>query len=306
MQQVRYGLGVLMACATGCLAADQTAQANFRVDANVVLINATVVDRNNRPVRGLARDSFRLFEERSERSIVYFGEEEIPLSLAIVFDTSRSMGAHISGARQALGAVLATSNLGDEFSLITFSDQPEVKVPWTRDVGEIQNGVLSSLPWGRTSLLDAVHLAITEMRQSKNLRRAILILSDGGDNHSRHSERELSRLLEEADVQMYAVELSEVAALRDQSPEVLGGPDLLDRLCYRAGGRYFQVMDKRELTAVADQIGKELRSQYLLGYVPASGADDGKFHHVQLKVLHPAGASKLYVYWRRGYRRRVE
>jgi Ca-activated chloride channel family protein len=302
VRRVGFPLSLPLICATACLAADQPPPAQFRADANVVLINATVLDRNSRPVRGLSRDCFRLFEGQTEQTIEYFGEDETPLSLAIVLDTSGSMNGKIAGARKVLSAVLEMSNVEDEFSLITFAERPEVVVPWTADAGEIQNRVLMTAPRGRTSLLDAVHLGLNGMRRAKNPRRAIVILSDGGDNYSRYSETQLSRVLEEANVQIYAVEMMDAPLLHDLTEEEMAGPDLLRRLCDRAGGQYFQVSSGSELKTVADQIAKELRSQYLLEYVPSSGARDGRLHHVQLKVQPPVGTRKLSVYWRRGYR----
>jgi Ca-activated chloride channel family protein len=266
------------------------------------LINATVLDSHDRPVRGLDRDDFRLFEGKAEQTIGYFSEEETPLSLVVVLDTSGSMEANLSAARRALAAVLKTSNRDDEFSLITFSEHPGVTVDWTSDEAEIQSRGLLTRSSGCTSLLDAIHLGIGQIRHSHNPRRALLILSDGGDNNSRFTEREIVSQLEEADVQMYAIDMLGSPFLHDRTPEEAAGPDLLDRLCGRVGGRYFQVMDDRQLQTIADRIAKELRSQYVLGYVPASGAVDGRFHHVQLKVQRPAAGTKLSVYWRRGYR----
>jgi Ca-activated chloride channel family protein len=272
----------------------------FRAGANVVLINATVLDRNHRPVRGLTRDNFRLFEEKVGQRISYFGEEEMPLSLAIVLDTSGSMEGKMKRAIRTLHTLLDHSGAGDEFALITFSDRAEVALPWTSDAVEIQNRAVQMRPRGNTALLDAVQLALSQLHRPRNPRRAVLILSDGGDNHSRSSERQITRLLEEVDVQVYAVDMSPETILRERSPEEVMGPDLLARICERAGGRYWQVEGERDLAATADQISREMRSQYVLGYAPSNSAADGLFRRVHLQLL-PAG-DKFSVYWRRGYR----
>jgi Ca-activated chloride channel homolog len=299
---VRYGLGVLLASAMASYAADQPEPSHFRAAANVVLVNATVLDRHNRPIRGLARDSFRLFENKAEQTIAYFGEEESPLSLVAIVDTSGSMESNLVGARRALGAILENANLADEFCLITFAERPQVAVGWTSNAAEVQNGVLLDRAHGRTTLLDAIQLGLSQIKRSHNPRRALAIFSDGGENYSRNSERDIARVLEEADVQLYAVDITGPAILRDRAPEEEAGPDLLSRLCDRAGGRYFPVEGERQLRQVAEQIGKELRSQYVLGYVPATGAADGKFHHVQLKLRRADGEPKVSLYWRRGFR----
>jgi Ca-activated chloride channel family protein len=303
-QRARFQFTVMLACVTVAAASEATGRAQFRADANVVLVGATVLDRHNRVVRGLTQADFHLFEDAAEQRIVYFGEDDLPVSLAIVFDTSGSMEGKLSNTRGALAALLETSNPEDEFCLITFADRPKIAVPWSTSQGEIRDRVLSIRSNGRTALLDAVQMGIEQLRRSRNPRRALVIFSDGGDNYSRITERRLAGLLEEADVQMYAVNMMPPDAGwgADRAPEEIVGQNLLAELCERASGRYFPLDGQRDLKKVADQIGKELRSQYVLGYTPTRPARDGKFHRVQLKLLRGAGGQKLSVYWRRGYR----
>ncbi len=303
-------LGIALAIASVSQAADGTAESSrpgqFRIDANVVLINATVLGPHDRPILGLTRDRFRVFEDNSEQSIAYFSQEEVPLSLAVIFDASGSMEGKLPAMRDVVGALLAKGNPGDEFALITFSDQPQVAMGWTSNPAEIQNRLLDFSAHGETSLLDAIRTGLSAMKQAKNAHRAMLILSDGGDNHSRFSEREILHSLEEADVQIYAIDSAESWSLRTRAPEELMGPDLLERISDRAGGRYFQADSRRELNQAAEQISRELRSQYVIGYVPPSSgktsASDGRFHHVRVQVKRDSGAPKLNVFWRKGYR----
>jgi VWFA-related protein len=268
----------------------------------MVWINATVLDHHDRPVRGLTRDQFRIYDEKAEQSIAYFSEEETPLSLAILFDVSGSMDQKMAGMRAALDAVLHSANADDEFSLIAFADRPEVAVAWTPDADQIQNRLLNVSAHGQTSLLDAVGAGLSYMKRAGNSRKAIVILSDGGDNHSRFPEGEVLRSLAEAGVQIYAVDTADFLLQQARSPEEVAGPDLLERLCEHAGGRYFQASGKRELAAAGEQISRELRSQYLIEYVPSASAQDGRFHHVRLQLQKNAGAPKTSLFWRRGYR----
>jgi Ca-activated chloride channel family protein len=298
MQAVNLGCGAAVLLASALLGAP----AIFHGSANLVLIHATVLDRHNRPVRSLNRQQFRVFEDKVEQPISSFAEEELPLSLAVIFDTSGSMAGKISQAREALNAVLRDSNSADEFCLITFADRPELEMPWTRDAGELQSRELFAKARGLTALLDAVSLGAAQMRSSRNPRRALLILSDGGDNHSRHSPGEISRLLEESDMEVYAIDMSPSSLVLNRSLEEAEGPNLLDTLCDRAGGRYFPVEGASQLNAAATQISRELRSQYLLGYTPLNRNEDGRYRHVQLRVSPASGSSKVSVYWRRGYR----
>jgi Ca-activated chloride channel family protein len=151
-------------------------------------------------------------------------------------------------------------------------------------------------------LLDAIYLGVTQLRTAKNPRRAILILSDGGNNWSRHSEREITRLLAESDLEMYAVDMSPSSLSRGRSPEETAGPGLLEELCGQAGGRYFAVENPKQLDADALQISRELRSQYVLGYTPLNRNQDGRYRRVQLRVSPLPGETRFSVYSRRGYR----
>ena len=274
----------------------------FRVDANVVLVNATVLGPHDRPVRGLTLDQFQVFEDKAEQSIAYFSEEEVPLSLAVVFDVSGSMNGKLAAMREALDALLKSSNPDDEISLITFAHAPQVAMGWGWNPEEIQNRLLQASAHGQTSLLDALQTCLACLKTARNARKAIIVFSDGGDNHSRSTEREILRSLAEANVQIYAIASTESWSSRARAPEEFLGPDLLDRICDHAGGRYFQADTRRELQSVAEQISRELHSQYVIGYVPSTAAHDARFHQVRLQVTRPAGSPKVSVFWRRGYR----
>lgn len=305
MKAISIAFGLLPFFLAHAGAGEKTAlapQSEFRVDSSVVLINATVLDGHDRPVRGLARGQFRVFEDKAEQNIAYFTEEEVPLSLAIVFDVSGSMDGKLPTMRAALASILQSANADDEFSLITFADEPQLAVGWTHDSNEIQARLAGSAAHGQTSLLDALETGLAGLKQARHARRAMLVFSDGGDNHSRRSEREVMQSFAEADVQIYAIDSTGSTGTHVRAPEELMGPDLLDRLTDRVGGRYFQVDGRREWERTAEQIGRELRSQYLIGYVPPASGDDGRFHHVRVQVARPAGTPKLNVFWRHGYR----
>ena len=206
-------LAVLLAGACGA------AESQFRADANLVLINATVLDRHDRPVRGLTRDRFRLYEDKAEQNIIYFSEEDVPLSLAVIFDVSGSMDGKMPGMRAALNAVLDGANTQDEFSLVTFADQPTIAAGWNPNPDEILNHLLLHPAHGQTALLDALETGLASLKIARNPRKAMLIFSDGGDNHSRASERHLLRSLEESGVQIYAVDTADPLLSRALSPE---------------------------------------------------------------------------------------
>ena len=276
-------------------------QPSIRVDTTLVLINVTVTDPLNRFVTGLDREHFRLFEDKVEQKISEFSSEDAPLSIGLVFDASGSMGSKLTKSRQAAAQFFKTANPEDEFFLIQFNDKPELVVPFTTNTEEIQNRLTFTQAKGRTALLDGVYLAMNQMKKARNPRKAILILSDGGDNSSRYTESEIKNLVREADVQVYAIGIFESIAGRGRTAEELSGPGLLSDIAESTGGRHFPVENLNELPDVAAKIGIELRNQYVLGYTPARQEKDGKYRKVQVKLQQPRGLPPLKAFYRLGY-----
>ena len=278
-----------------------TPRSNIRVDTNLVLINVTVTDPLNRFVTGLEKENFRLFEEKQEQKVTHFASEDAPLSVGIVFDTSGSMGAKLSKSRQAVAQFFKTANPEDEFFLVQFADRPEMTVDFTTSLEDIQNRLTFTQAKGRTALLDGVYLALHRMKKARNPRKALLIISDGGDNSSRYTESEIKNLVREADVQIYAIGIFEPIASRSRTAEELAGPGLLNEIAEQTGGRHFAVENLNDLPDIAAKIGIELRNQYVLGYSPANQDRDGKYRRVQVKLVQPRGLPPLRAYWRLGY-----
>jgi Ca-activated chloride channel homolog len=178
-------------------------QANIRVDANVVLIPVTVTDPLNRLVTGLDQDAFEVYEDRIRQKIVSFGSEDAPLSIGIVFDTSGSMGSKLERSRLSVSEFFKPANPEDEAFLVEFSDRPRLSVPFTHNLEEIQNRLVFVQSKGETALLDSVYLAIATMKKARNPRKALILITDGGDNRSRYTQSEGRNLVREADVQIY-------------------------------------------------------------------------------------------------------
>lgn len=283
------------------LPADQRRGANIRVDSTLVLINVTVTDPLNRFVTGLDKDYFRLWEDNGEQVITQFSSEDAPLSVGLVFDASGSMSNKLSKSRQAAAQFFKIANPEDEFFLVQFNDRAELMLPFTHNTEEIQNRLTFTQAKGRTALLDAVYLAINQMKKAKNPRKAILILSDGGDNSSRYTESEIRNLVREADVQIYAMGIFEPVSSRGRTAEELSGPGMLNEIAEQTGGRHFAVENLNELPDVAAKIGVELRNQYVLGYTPSNQSRDGKYRRVKVKVNQPKGMPPLRAFWRLGY-----
>jgi len=274
---------------------------DIRIDSTLVLINVTVTDPLNRFVTGLEKEHFKLLEDKVPQEIAQFSSEDAPLSVGLVFDTSGSMGAKLQKSRLAAAEFFKTSNPEDEFFLAEFNDRPKLAVPFTHSPEEIQNSLTFTESKGRTALLDAVYLAMNTMHKAHNPRKAILVISDGGDNSSRYTESEIKNAVREADVQVYAIGIFESMSSRGRTAEEMNGPSLLSQLAEQTGGRAFQVDNVNELPDIAAKIGIELRNQYVLGYSPTNKERDGKYRHVQVKLVQPRGLPPLKAYYRLGY-----
>ena len=275
--------------------------ADIKVTSTLVLINVSVTDPLNRFVTGLERDNFRLFEDKREQDISAFSSEDAPISIGLVFDTSGSMGSKLQKSREAAADFFQTANPEDEFFLVRFNDRPELAVAFTKDTDQIQSALTFTQSKGRTALLDGVYLAMNQMKKAKNPRKALLIISDGGDNSSRYTESEIKNAVREGDVQIFAIGIFEPTASRGRTPEEAMGPGLLNDLAEQTGGRAYAVENPSELPDIAAKIGVELRNQYILGYTPRNQERDGKYRRVQVKLVQPRGLPPLRAIFRLGY-----
>ena len=272
----------------------------LKKDVELVLVPVTITDPMNRLVTGLEKENFELTDNGRPQTIRHFSSEDAPISLGVIFDISGSMADKIDKSRQAVVEFFRTANPQDEFFLITFSEKPEVLVDFTSSVEDIQNKLVYAIPKGRTALLDAIYLGMNRMRKAHYERKALLIISDGGDNASRYTEGEVRSLVRESDVMIYAIGVYEAPGMRSRTPEEASGPGLLNDLCELTGGRHFPA-DISELPDIAAKIGVELRNRYVLGYIPTDQQHDGRYHPVVVKVVPPHGLPPLHAYWRRGY-----
>src|SRR5204863_9790472 len=177
----------------------------IRSKVDLVLVPVTITDPMNRLVTGLDRENFQLFEGKEAQEIKHFSSEDAPVSLGVIFDMSGSMSSKIERAREAVVEFFKTANPQDEFFMITFADKQEEISDFTQSVEDIQGKLVYTIPKGRTALLDAIYLGVSKMRQAKYPKKALLVISDGGDNHSRYTEGEIKSTVKEADLLMYAI-----------------------------------------------------------------------------------------------------
>jgi Ca-activated chloride channel homolog len=274
---------------------------SLKLDVDLALVNVTVTDPYNRLVTGLDLDNFRVFEDNVEQEVVTFSAEDVPISIGVIFDFSGSMSNKVGKAREAAVQFFKTANPQDEFFLVSFNERAELTSSFTNSVEDLQSSLMLTSAKGRTALLDALYLGLSQMRGAHNAKRALLILSDGGDNHSRYNEGDIKRLVKEADTQLYAIGIFDSLGYRNRTPEELNGPSLLSEITEMTGGRVFPVEKIEELPDIASKIGMELRNQYVLGYRPSNKAHDARWRKIKIKLRAPKGLPPLNVFARTGY-----
>jgi Ca-activated chloride channel family protein len=274
---------------------------HLRVDSRLVLVPVTVTDRSGRAITGLERRHFELFEDHSARDIVSFSIEQQPCSLMVVFDLSGSMRDEIQKARSAMRELFRVLEPEDEVGLITFAGSPHLRHDFSSDPEEVGQSLMNEEPNGSTALIDAVYLGLSKVHQAGTPRKALLVISDGADNHSRYTPQELMRLALEADAQVYTIGIR--TPPRDAKDAILhqSSLGLLESLASNTGGLHFTIANAGGLEKVMGKIASAIRSQYLLGFLPSELRQDGKYRRIKVKVNAPEQQVQLRVTARPGY-----
>lgn len=270
----------------------------IRLDTDLVLVPVTVTDPMNRLVTGLERNDFEVYDDSNQQKIASFSCDDAPVSIGIIFDLSGSMTSKLVRAKDAILSFIKTANPQDEFFVVGFNDRPALVEDFTGSVEDIEARMATLHAAHRTALLDAIYYGIVKMRQAKHERKALLVVSDGGDNRSRYTEGEVKSLVRESDVEIFSMGIFDPYA---PTPEERMGPQLLQDISTATGGRMFRVDDIDELSDIAEKISNELRNQYVIGYRPTDLERNGKWRKVRVKVNPPPGLPPLTVYARSGY-----
>ncbi len=275
----------------------EATHASIRVDVTMTLVPVTVTDAWGRSVVGLERDNFRVFDGNEPRQITSFARLDAPISIGLIFDCSGSMEPKFRIARQAPAQLFEQLNPEDEAFLITVSKWPQLRYDFTSNFEDILSTLLLTNPGGRTSLLDGIYLGLHRMKKAHNPRKALIIVSDGGDNNSRYNLRELARLAADSDVQIFSICLYQ----DPKAEEEIDGPEMLDKLAKVSGGINYMITDADYMESCFARIGATLHNEYMLGYYPPENAPAGKYRKIKVQVLVPACKQQLHVYARSGY-----
>lgn len=274
-----------------------SAPSNIRIDVNMTLVPVTVLDTYGRTVTGLEADNFRVYDGAKEVPIVSFARQDQPISVGLIYDCSRSMSSKFKTARAAPHALFNELNADDESFLITVSDKAELRRGLTSNFNEIENALLFTHPMGTTSLIDGIYMGLQLIKKSHNPRRALIVVSDGGDNNSRYTLRELESLAIESDTQVFSMGLY----INPQTQEEVDGPELLAALSQRTGGISFKIDDLNNLRASMAKVGVSLHHQYLIGYYVPGEAESGKYRRIKVQLMMPGGSAPVTLHARAGY-----
>jgi Ca-activated chloride channel family protein len=270
----------------------------LKTEVKLVLVPVSVTDPRQRLVSGLTAENFQLFEGKKPQEIRHFSSEDLPVSIGIILDASGSMRDKMDRVRDAVTQFCEEANPKDEFFMVAFSDAPRLATDFTTNAEDLEKDLLFTQPKGRTALLDAIYMGLHKMKQARYAKKALLIISDGGDNHSLYSEKDVKSAAKESDVMIYAIGTFDRYM---PTPEEMRGPALLTELADPTGGQAFTLENGVELASVARHIGRALRTQYVLGYRPAEMPRDGKWHKIQVKLRLPKKLSFLRARAKTGY-----
>jgi Ca-activated chloride channel family protein len=269
------------------------------IDTELVSFTVTVTDPNARLVTGLTKQHFEIYEDKVKQDITFFNDDDVPVSMGIIFDVSGSMKGKIDRAREALKAFIQTSHNDDDFFLVGFNQRASLLAEFT-DGDTITNKFTLVDPRGQTALYDAAYLGIEKVKQGRHTKRAILLISDGQDNSSRYTYGELRKLLKEAGVQIYCIGIVELSGGAGGTLD-LQGQSILEEIAQTTGGKAFFPRSAAELEDATTRIALELRHQYSIGYTPTNVKRDGQWHKIKVQVKPPRGLPQLKVQHKEGY-----
>ena len=271
----------------------------LKIDVDLVLVNATVTDQINRYVSGLESNHFKIWEDKVQQKIEYFTAEDVAISVGVIFDVSGSMKDKIATARNAAATFIKTFNPEDEYFLVEFANRPSVETDFTTDVSKLQSKLIMAPAKGQTAMYDSVYLGLEKLKEASNPKKALLLITDGEDNHSRYTFQNVKEFVKEQDVQIYAIGI--VDEWNSQLSAGHSGRSMVEELAAQTGGNAFFPDSVYELEDICTKIAVELKNQYVIGYHSTNGAKDGKWRKLRMTVNPPPKVNRLSVRYKQGY-----
>jgi Ca-activated chloride channel family protein len=284
----------------------------IKVETDLVNLNVRVIDRNNRAIGDVRQEDFRVFEDGVQQKIEFISKEEVPISYGLAVDNSGSMRSQLDQVIEAAKIIVNTNKQGDETFLVRFIDSQKIET--VQDFTSNKNQLMDSLDTlylegGQTAVVDAVLLSAQHVARYKKgsatdrRRRVLIVVTDGEDRDSFYRQEELFDLLREEDVQIFLIgfveELDKEDGYISKSPRGKA-VKLIDRLAKESGGRAFYPKSLDELNGIAEEISRDMRTQYVISYYPTNRAKDGAYHAIRVSVADAPGRDKRIALTRSG------
>jgi len=274
------------------------------VDVELVQLPISVLDAKGRPVDGLAKDNFQIFEDNTLQQIKLFQHEDIPLSLGLVIDNSGSMRNKRERVNSAALSFVRESNPEDETFIVNFDDSAYLEQDFTGSIGDLIDALDNLDTRGETALYDAVYLSVDHVKSGKKDKKAILLISDGEDNVSKYGLNKVIEVLRESKVTLYAIGLLEDNDQRGglfKKPPSKKAKENLENFAQITGGQAYFPKSLDEVEELVKDIAHDLRNHYTIGYTPTNRKLDGSWREIRVKVNPPKNVTKVTVRSKQGY-----
>lgn len=271
----------------------------LKVDVNLIMLHVSVLDEKDQIIKGLKKEDFSVYEDKIQQEISLFKEEDVPVSLGLVIDNSGSMRTKRERVNRAALTFVRTSNSQDEIFLINFNDQVYIDQDFTRNHDDLKDALEGIDARGGTALYDAIYLSLEHIREGKEDKKALLLISDGEDRDSRYKFESVLEFARESHASIFVIGLLDKEGERSRAQKKAA--KALKELAEETGGKYYFPESVDEVEAICTQVAHEIRNQYTLGYKPTNTRRDGTWRTVNVKLTNNKGSKKLVARTKRGY-----
>ena len=290
-------IGSALAFGIFLLTAGAAQEFTLKVTSDLVLLDVSVKNSKGGYVGGLLRESFQVYEGGKLQTITHFSHDDVPVTVGLVIDTSGSMSAKYNQVVTAALVFIAASNPNDEMFVVNFNDSVTQglppTLPFTDDINKLRAALSMGKPEGRTALYDAIVLALNHLEKGKRDKKTLVLVSDGGDNHSSHTLDDVKRIVEQSRATIYTIGLLDEDD-KDQNPGVLR------QLSGISGGETYLPQETSEVLGICRQVAGDIRARYTVGYVPPKSDAHGTLRKIKVAASQPDG-HKLIVHARTSY-----